>query len=854
MTLGAQPEMKNSFPWQTALRIAWRDARASPGKFFFIAIAVAVGVGAVAGVRGFSGAFRTMLLRDARTLMAADLAVREYHLATEEESEIIESLKARGVEETWVTETVSAMSSQVSGRPFMVAVKAVDPNAYPFYGDIVLDPPGSVADALNENTVAGSQDLLFRLGAEVGDQVRLGDESFRVAAVVRVEPDRMTGSFNVGPRVMISRRALDRSGLIQPGSRASQRYLFRLPPDGISIEQARDELRAVFEGAYITDYRETHPTIRRGLDRATNFLSLVSLVALIVGSLGVAMAMYSHLQQKLDTIAIFKCLGARSSQIIRIFTVQTVGLALAGSLLGIFFGWLIQVGFPAFLPDYLPVPAGLEWQPVVAVQALAIGLLTTLLFTLPTLLGIRDVRPALVFRRGMETQSERRGNRTGLKVGVVIVAGLVGVAAWLSESLEVGAWFAGGLAVSLLLLNLMARFLLRFLKALPGLLPRKLPPSWRHGVANLHRPGVHADVVLVALGVGVMFTLTVYILQASVVNQLALSAPPEMPNLFLANITNPDREALEKLINEHEGVEGEVDMVPSVAARLVTIDGVPLEQIYERTRGRTYRATRNLTWERERPEYLEVIEGAWWEDDTDEFLVSARESTAKTLDIKVGSELVWIVGSGPIQAKVAAIHRAEAIRPGSGFSFIMTPSTLRDVPTVFYGSARIAPRLAADLQKAAFEEFPAVTIVSIADVLEIVQEVVDQIGTVIRFVSGLAILAGIVILASSVVATRMRRVRETAILKTLGATRRRVTGIFSVEFLILGLSAGLMGSLLATVFSGLLLEQLLEVDFRFDALPHVISITATAVLANLAGWLASWRILGRKPLEVLRGE
>jgi putative ABC transport system permease protein len=199
-------------------------------------MAVAIGVGALAGVRGFSGAFRTMLLRDAQTLMAADLAVHEYHMATEPEEAIVTSLIERGVESTWVTEAVSAMSSETSGRPFLVAVKAVDPSKYPFYGQIELDPPGPLSAVLAPDTIAASRDLLFRLGIEVGDTVRLGDETFRLAAVVLVEPDRMTGSFNVGPRVMISREALDRSGLMRPGSRASQRYLFKLPPDGISIE------------------------------------------------------------------------------------------------------------------------------------------------------------------------------------------------------------------------------------------------------------------------------------------------------------------------------------------------------------------------------------------------------------------------------------------------------------------------------------------------------------------------------------------------------------------------------------------------------------------------------------------
>ena len=842
------------FPWKTAFRLAWRDARASPGKFFFIALAVAMGVGALAGVRGFCGAFRTMLLRDARTLMAADLAVREFHMATEEEEAILSSLNERGVDSTWVTETVSAMSSEASGRPLLVVVKAVDPGKYPFYGKIELDPRGPLNGALTGDTITASPDLLFRLGIEIGDEVRLGDGTFRVAAVVRVEPDRMTGSFNVGPRVMLSREALDRSGLIRPGSRASQRYLFKLPSRGISIEKARQELRAVFEGAYITDYRETHPTIRRGLDRATNFLSLVSLVALIVGALGVAMSMYSHLQQKLDTIAIFKCIGARSSQVIRIFMVQTIALGLAGSLAGVLFGWLIQVGFPSFLPDYIPVPAGLEWQPVVAVQALAIGVLTTLLFTLPTLLGVREIRPAILFRRDMEPPDARAKRGTMLWVGLLIVAVMIAVAVWLSESLEVGAWFAGGLLVGLLALNLVSRLLMRFLKAVPRLLPRKLSPSWRHGVANLHRPGVHANVVLVALGIGVMFTLTVYILQASVVSQLALSAPPGMPNLFMTNITHTDRDGLEEWITQYPGVEGDVDLVPSVAARLVSIDGLPLEQVYDRRRGRTYRATRNLTWRRKMPDYLEVVEGSWWEGTPEEFLVSARESTAKRLGIQVGSELEWMVGSGPVRAKVVALHRAEAIRPGSRFGFILSPNALRDVPTVFYGSARVVPAQAPELQRAAFEKFPSVTIISIADVLRIVQEIVDQIALVIRFVSAFTILAGIVILASSVIATRLRRVRETAILKTLGATRARVTSIFSVEFLILGLSAGLMGSLLATAFTGLLLEELLDVRFEFDPWPHLAAITGTAVLANLAGWMASFQILGKKPLAVMRAE
>lgn len=859
----------NALSWRVATRIAWRDARASGGKFLFVILAVAIGVGALTGVRGFSASFRDMLLRDARMLMAADLSVRDFHVATPDERRLLDELEAQGIEHTWVTETVSSMSAGQSGMPFLVSIKAVEPGKYPFYGTLELNPPGDLAATLNDDSIVVSQDLLIRLGAEVGDSARVGEETFRIAAVVLVEPDRMTGTMNVGPRVLFSRAALDRSGLMAPGSRASQRYLFRLPPDGLSINETRDKLKAVFDGALIADYRETHPTIRRGLDRATNFLGLVSLIALIVGALGVGMAMHSHLQQKLDSLAIMKCLGGRSSQIIRIYLLQALALGTAGSVAGVVVGYGVQAWFPTFIATYFPDAPAFEWQPIVAFQGLAVGLLTTLLFTLPPLLAIRDVRPALVFRREMTAAGEpvgrgkrngRKKNTAGLRFGALIVAALAGLAAWLGDSLELGGWFAGGLLVSLAALGLVSRGLLRLLRTLPRRLPWRLPPSLRHGIANLHRPGAHADAILVALGIGVTFTLAVYLIQSSVVAQMVRSAPPDMPNLFMVNIAGEDVDGLQDLLDGYPGIEGAVELTPSVAARLLTVDGVPLEEINaEQGRSRRRWTTRSVTWSEQKPEHTDVIRGRWWSFDEGRkdggpLLASVQESTAERLGIDVGSQLEWQVGGEQIRVKVAAIHRTEAIRPGSTVSFFLTPNALHDVPAIYYGAVRIAPDQTAYLQRLAFERFPSVTVISVADVLRIVQEVVDQIALVIRFISAFAILGGIMILVSSVMATRFRRIHETAILKALGATRRRVTAIFSVEFLVLGVTAGLMGSVLATLISWVLLEQILDAEPRFDVAPLVVSVLGTALVANLAGWLASFHILGKKPLEVLRSE
>ena len=857
--------MRNRIPWQVVARLAWRGSRASPGKFLFVILAVAIGVGALTGVRGFSGSFRDMLLRDARMLMAADLSARVFHLATPDEKGLLRVFEGHGIEHTWVTETVSSVSPGPGGLPFAISVKAVEPDKYPFYGAVELEPAGDLAEALTGGTVVVSQDLLIRLGSQVGDSVRLGDESFRIAAVVRVEPDRMTGTMNVGPRVLFSREALDRSGLMAPGSRASQRYLFRLPAEGPSIAETRSALETAFDGALIADYRETHPTIRRGLDRATNFLGLVSLIALIVGSLGVGMAMHSHLQQKLDSLAIMKCLGGRSSQIIRIYLLQTLALGAAGSVAGILVGYGIQAWFPALIATYFPEAPPLQWQPIVALQGLAAGLLTTLLFTLPPLLAIRNVRPALVFRREVEAGNQPirvrgRKHRASLFVGLVIVAALAGLAAWLGDSLLLGAWFATGLLFSLAVLAFVSRGLLRLLRSLPRLLPWRLPPSLRHGIANLHRPGAHADAILVALGIGVTFTLTVYLIQSSVVTQMVRSAPPDMPNLFMVNIASEHRDGLQDLLRSQPGVEGDIELVPSVAARLLAVDGAPLEEI-NAAQGRRRRrwTTRSVTWSEQQPRHMEVVEGRWWspEEGRQEggpLLASVRESTAARLNIKIGSILRWQVAAQELEVRVVAIHRMEAIRPGSTVTFFLTPNALRDVPAIYYGSVRVAPDQAADLQRLAFEHFPSVTVISVADVLRIVQQVIDQIALVIRFISAFTILGGVMILVSSVMATRFRRIHETAILKALGATRRHVTGIFSVEFLILGLAAGLLGSLLAVLVSRVLLEQILDAEATFDFAPLLVSVFGTALLANLAGWLASFRILGKKPLEVLRAE
>lgn len=845
--------------WKTASRIAWRETRSSTIKFGFVVLAVAVGVGALSGVRGFSDGFRTTLLREARQIMAADLSVRIFGLPNDAQKQYLQSLEARGGRYTHITETLTMANTAAHPEPLMVSVKAVDPEAYPFYGKLKLDPP-SPRIALDANSVGVAEDVLVRLNARRGDILKLGGQDFTITTIILSEPDRMSGSMNVGLRVMVSRQGLERTGLIRIGSRASNRFLFKLPqPETIlPVEKVKSELKNTFPEGLVIDYRETNPTITRSLDRATRFLSLVSLIALLVGALGVATTMQSHLAQKLDGIAVMKSMGGTSGQIVQIYLVQTVLLAIAGSVFGLAFGVLVQLIFPILLRRYFNIEPGITWSWAALAQGLGVGLLSTLLFTLVPLLRIRTIRPGAILRRDMVEPNLPWWKRwfqskAALAVGGSILLGLGLIASWLSD-VNIGLFFVGGLAASLAVLSVVAWGLLKALRLFLRTTTLRLPSTLRHGIANLYRPGNQAQTVLVALGVGVTFILTIYLVQNQLISQLVRSAPPGMPNVFLIDITPDIKDGLVKLVESQPGVSGRMDVTPAVSARMTAINGTSLQQMDLKGWGRRFLQTRSVAYSPAQPEGFEVYQGKWWTPGESESLVAVAEDAAKILDVHPGSILDFEATGKPFRAKVAALYRTEGFRMGGMSEFTFTPHTLTGMPAIYYAGVRVEASKVALLQRAAFEQYPTVTVVNIAEALAIIQEVVDQAALVIRFLSVFAILAGVIVLASSVAGTRFRRIREVVILKTLGGTRRRIAGIFSVEFLVLGAVAGLMGGLLGAGFSAFMLRRVWESDAGFATLPVLIAVLSTALLANAAGWLASARILGQKPLEVLRDE
>jgi putative ABC transport system permease protein len=572
--------------------------------------------------------------------------------------------------------------------------------------------------------------------------------------------------------------------------------------------------------------------------------------------------MHAHLEQRMDMLAILKAVGASSGGLLRIFLLQTLGLGLAGGLLGVAAGVGVMAALPAVFGKLLPVHATLEfpWRSVAA--GLGTGLLTTLLFCLPPLLDVRNVRPVLVLRRLVEQGPEGFGGwfavwwtrRLQLGISVIVIAALGGIAWALSDSVTVGGWFALLFTIALVVLLALAAAALRTLRFLLNRVRLRLPSFLRQGLANLYRPGNQSAAVLASLGTGVMLILTVFLMQAALLRDLHETASPKLPNIFLLDISTDEVAGVKEFFQRQPGVSqmpGQtLDLMPVVTGRFISLSGKPVEQLKEQHFPRRLLENAELSWADAPRAGDKVTQGKWWTN-AGAAELAIGEGAAQRLHLGVGSTVDLEVGGVVRALKVSAIYRADGQHLGARVAFVLPSGQLKNEPATWYGGAHIDPKQIAAMERALFAAYPTVSVINVADVLERIESVVDQITFVVRFLAGFSIFAGLMILAASIAGTRFRRMREAVVLKTLGATRMRIVRTFSVEFSVLGLLAGSVGVVFANLLTRVLLHKL-DVGFHIEWTAALVALVATAVLATATGWIASYRILGLRPLEVLR--
>jgi len=832
--------------------MALREMRGGWRQFGGFFACVTLGVAALTAVGSLAANVDRALTREARSLMGGDLELRAMRPLGEEGTQAVARIARAGATVTRVRELVGMVRDPRAGGSMLVELKAVE-LGYPLYGRVETAPGHPLGALLADGGAVVQEALLTRLDVKVGDRILVGNQPVTIRGVVRKEPDSPVG-FALGPRVLISGKTLDDTGLLQFGSRVRHRTLLRLP-DSMAARESREAIaREISDPAVrVTAFNEAQPGLRRFFAQMASYLGLIGLVSLLVGGIGVASAVATFMRRQRPTIAILKVLGAGSRVLLTGYVLQTQMVAVAASAAGVVLGIGLQSLIVGVLAGTLPIELSSRPDPLTLARAFVMGVLTALFCALWPLLTIRTVRPSLLLRHEVDPLPTRKA-----WAALPIAGGLVALAFWQAGSWKLGGIFVGASIAALLLLVGLARVVALAARRRP----RLSGLAWRQGVANLARPGAQTGGVVIALGVGVMLLVSVALLEASLGRQIDHEQRREAPSFFFIDIQPDQREAFVRVAVEAGGGAPPV-LTPVVRSRLAAINGLPVTRAMIDARregpdseGAWYlRREYVLTYAAELPPANVLVKGYWWgPSDWTRPLVSVEEAVARQLGIGVGDRLTFEVQGVPVGAEVTSIRKVDWQTLSTNFFMILSPGALDGAPGTFVATSRVPAANESRVQGAVVTAFPNVTAIPVRDVLERVASVLDQMAVAIRVMALFSIGTGLVVMVSALTATRYARLQESVIWRTLGATRGVVARIFAVEYACLGVAAGLGGSALATALSWVVLRYLLEVPWTFEPEALVLGVTLTAAVALAVGFLATFRLLGAKPLPVLRQE
>ncbi|MDH4249010.1 MAG: FtsX-like permease family protein, partial [Deltaproteobacteria bacterium] len=802
----------------------------------------------------FSENLEAGLRREARGLLAADLVLSSSRAFDTEEEAALKDLMAQGAEVTRTYEFVSMARDPGRGTVQTVSVRAVG-SGYPFYGEVLTGSGQPLRAVLRDGAVLVERTLLLQLGLEVGHPLGLGERTFIIADTLEKEPDSPVQLFRLGARVLLTEADALTTGLMGPVSRLRNQALVRLPAtlEPFATAQA---LRARLPDRFsrITTYDQAQPRVSRFMGRLTDYLSLVGLVALLLGGIGVAGAVRVFMAQKMDTLATLKCLGASSGTLLSVYLLQVVMMGLLGSILGVSIGIVAATALPTLLGDLVPVSLGLTLPWGVVAQGLALGPLTAVWFALPPLLGVRKVPPAQVFRRTLagETTSavQRWREAAGIGLWALTLAALLVL--WQVGPGRVAWMFLAGLAGTVTALYGAVMGLLWLLHRLPK------PPrfEWRQGVSSLYRPGNQSAAVVVSLGLGVLLLMAVFLVRSDLLSQVAPLTQADPPNLFFIDIQRGQEATFRKAV-QAQGLASPV-LVPVVRGRITVVNGQPVK--LDETKDDHTR--QHLTYEygftyRDQLEPGEQVTQGRFERDPaiPGAQVSVADWWAKDSGVGVGDTFQVDIQGVRIDVTVTSIRAVDWSNRRTNFSFVFLPGAIEEAPGMFVAALSVPEETArVAVQREVVSKLPNVTALDVQSAFAIVQSIMDRIALVIEFMAGFCIAVGLVILLGAIATTRYQRMREAVLLKTLGATRGMVARVLTLEYLLLGSLAGLVGALAAAVFSWGLVNKIFEGHWQPSPGAYLAAWGLTALVVAVAGLASSGDVLMRKPLEVLREE
>ena len=818
--------------WHLAMRSWIRSLRA--GRLTVLMIALTVAVAAITSVGFFIDRVRASVAREAAGVLAADLRLRandplnpEY-LAEAERLGLVTAEVA-----SFPTVVLFGDSSQLAslyaasdGYPLRGQVRiadGLDSAAYPTMGGPA--PEGIWVEA----------GLLARLGADVGDRLAVGARELNVERVLKHRPDQSLGFDTFAPSLLMNLADLESTGLIRPGSRVGWAQLFAGEPADVErFREWLDDNRQPSE--FLQTAGRTEERIQRSIDRAGSFLNLASMITLLLAATAVAVTARRYAATQVDGVALMKCLGAKQSTVLAATLVELGLIGVTTGLAGSALGFFAQLGLANLVGDLieieLPAPG-----PAPAVSGVLVALAVLAGFALPAMLSLRTVPPLRVLRQDAQPKPLPTAVSYGLAAAAVLglLIGLVGA----DEMLVVSVL---GLGTGAALLFVSAWILVKLVAPLR----HGAGVAWRYGLANIARRGGDSVAQVMAFGFGLSVLMLLSGVRTGLLESWYTSLPADAPNHFMLNIQRDETDGIRQVFAEF-GREAP-RLVPMVRGRLTAIDGEDLQTRVMRGDVGWLRREANLTWAEALDPSNEVIEGAWWAPGSERAELSVEEGIAQGLGLRVGDRVTFDVAGTPLTAEVTSVWRVEWDSLSPNFMLVLNPAALETYPASFIASV-YAPERQVMLELA--RRFPSVTVVDLESVLDQVRGVMDRAALGIQYVFMFTLLAGIVVLLAAVQATREERRFEVALLRTLGASRHRVLTALVVEFVSLGLLAGLLASLIATGVGYLLATRVFELQFAPDPTLIGVGLAVGALLVGISGTLATYSVVRQPPMGVL---
>lgn len=830
-------------------RFALRELRGGVRGFVVFLACIALGVAAIAAVGSVSRAMNDGIARQGQAILGGDVGFT----LVQRQADAGERAFLSGKGQVSEIASLRGMARRADGQDqTLVEIKAVD-RVYPLYGTLDIAPGGTGLSAEKPLDALADPELFTRLGLAVGDSIDIGAAHLRLVGQIAQEPDKLATGLGFGPRLMMSRAALDQTALLQPGSLVQWSYRLKVP-EGTDITKIVDAAKTDFPkaGWQVRTRDDASPGLKRSIDQFAQYLTLVGLAALIVGGVGVANAVSAFLETKRSVIATLRSLGAPGRFVVWLYLIQMLLIAAIGVAIGLLVGALVPIVALRFLADVLPVGAETGFYPSALATAALYGLMTALAFALVPLGRVHDVAPTALFRDGAAANPVRV--RRAFLVAAVLAAGvLAALSIWLAYDRRIALWFAVAMAASFLLLRLVGSLVTFAAKRAP----RARSTVWRFAIGNIYRPGALTHSVVLSLGLGLTLLVTIALIDFSLQRQLTKSLPDRGPSFYFLDVQSSELDGFTAFLKK-EVPASTVESVPMLRGRIMEVAGVPSDKVKPSADAAwVMQGDRGVTFAATVPKNSRLVEGAWWPADyAGPPLVSFESGVAKGLGLKLGDSITVNVLGRDVTAKIANLRQVDWESLAINFVMVFSPSAFTGAPftvlTTLAYPGQADPALEANLMRDAGKAFPAVTAVRVREALDRISSILGQLMLAIRFASSIALAASVLVLAGALAAGHQRRLRDTVILKTLGATRRQLLLAFGLEYGLLGLATAAFGVLAGSLAAWGVVAGIMKQTFSFGVAAALGAALAAIVITVGLGLAGTWRMLGQKAAPLLR--